>query len=311
MDGFLNIHKPAGMTSHDVVSRVRRTLKIKRVGHAGTLDPDATGVLLVAVGQATRLLPHLSLEPKVYLATIGFGTATDTEDASGTVTEQADVSGLTEEALRRVLPRFVGEIQQVPPMVSALHHNGQRLYDLARQGITVEREARTITIHAIELVASALIRVTCGGGTYIRTLCKDIGAALNLPAHMATLAREAVGPYHLADAIGLDEITEEKLLPMHEALGWPTITVSDHDAAELKLGKVIPSSPSPSSQPCGGRAEGGEQETLSPSFPLLPGLGGGGRGEEGSECAALYNERLLALLRWEGGHWQPFKVFAE
>ena len=282
------------MTSHDVVSRVRRTLKIKRVGHAGTLDPDATGVLLVAVGQATRLLPHLSLEPKVYLATIGFGTATDTEDASGTVTEQADVSGLTEEALRRVLPRFVGEIQQVPPMVSALHHNGQRLYDLARQGITVEREARTITIHAIELVASATIRVTCGGGTYIRTLCKDIGAALNLPAHMATLAREAVGPYHLADAIGLDDITEEKLLPMHEALGWPTITVSDHDAAELKLGKVI----------------------LSPSLPLLPGLGGGGRGEEGtpaegSECAALYNERLLALLRWEGGHWQPFKVFAE
>jgi len=120
--------------------------------------------------------------------------------------------------------------------------------------------------------------VTCGGGTYIRTLCKDIGAALELPAHMATLARQAVGPYHLADAIGLDEITEEKLLPMHEALGWPAITVSDHDAAELKLGKVIPSLASSA---------------------------------EGSECAALYNERLLALLRWEGGHWQPFKVFAE
>ena len=272
------------MTSHDVVSRVRRSLKIKRVGHAGTLDPDATGVLLVAVGQATRLLPHLLLEPKVYLATIGFGTATDTEDASGTITEQADASGLTEEALRSVLPTFVGEIQQVPPMVSALHHNGQRLYDLARQGITVEREARTITIHAIELVnppvlgAGGAIRVTCGGGTYIRTLCKDIGAALGLPAHMATLAREAIGPYHLAEAMGLEQVTEEKLLPMHEALGWPTLTVSDHDAAELKLGKVIPSSP---------------------------------EGEEGSECAALYNVRLLALLRGESGHWQPFKVFAQ
>ena len=280
MDGFLNIHKPAGMTSHDVVARVRRSLKIKRVGHAGTLDPDATGVLVVAVGQATRLLPHVPLEPKVYLATIGFGTATDTEDASGQVTAQADASGLTPEALHAVLPRFVGEIQQVPPMVSALHHNGQRLYDLARQGITVEREARTITIHALELVASPIrgaggtIRVTCGGGTYIRTLCKDIGEALGLPAHMATLVREAVGPYTLAEAVGLEEITEEKLLPMHAALGWPTLRVSAHEAAELKLGRAIEGSTS------------------------------------GGECAALHQEALVALVRWENGHWQPFKVFA-
>ncbi len=280
MDGFLNIHKPAGMTSHDVVARVRRSLKTKRVGHAGTLDPDATGVLVVAVGQATRLLPHVPLEPKVYLATIGFGTATDTEDASGQVTAQADASGLTPEALVAALPRFVGEIQQVPPMVSALHHNGQRLYDLARQGITVEREARTITIHALELVAPPLlgaggiIRVTCGGGTYIRTLCKDIGEALGLPAHMATLVREAVGPYALAEAIGLDEITEERLLPMQEALGWPTLRVSAHEAAELKQGRTI------------------------------EGLTSGG------ECAALHQEGLVALVRWENGHWQPFKVFS-
>lgn len=280
MDGFLNIHKPAGMTSHDVVARVRRSLKTKRVGHAGTLDPDATGVLVVAVGQATRLLPHVPLEPKVYLAMIGFGTATDTEDASGQVTAQADASGLTPEALVAALPRFVGEIQQVPPMVSALHHNGQRLYDLARQGITVEREARTITIHALELVAPPLlgaggiIRVTCGGGTYIRTLCKDIGEALGLPAHMATLVREAVGPYALAEAIGLDEITEERLLPMQEALGWPTLRVSAHEAVELKQGRVI------------------------------EGLTSGG------ECAALHQEGLVALVRWENGHWQPFKVFS-
>ena len=275
MDGFLNIHKPAGMTSHDVVARVRRTLKTKRVGHAGTLDPDATGVLLVAVGQATRLLPHLSLEPKVYLATIGFGTATDTEDASGQVTAEADASGLTEEALRAVLPRFVGEIQQVPPMVSALHHNGQRLYDLARQGITVEREARTITIYSIECLNLHQVRVVCGGGTYIRTLCKDIGEALGLPAHMASLVREGVGPYTLHDAIALEEITEEKLLSMHEALGWAILEVSDHEAAELKLGRVIPTA------------------------------------ESAGECAALYQGRLLALLRCENGHWQPFKVFSE
>ena len=274
MDGFLNIHKPAGMTSHDVVARVRRALKLKRVGHAGTLDPDATGVLVVAVGQATRLLPYVPLEPKVYLATIGFGTATDTEDASGQVTAEADASGLTEAALRSVLPRFIGEIQQVPPMVSALHHNGQRLYDLARQGITVEREARTITIHAIECLSLDRIRVTCGGGTYIRTLCKDIGEALGLPAHMASLEREAVGPYKLSEAIGLDALSEEKLLPMHEALGWPTLDVSDHDAAELKLGRVLPAS-----------------------------TGSG-------ECAALYQGHLLALLHWQEEHWQPFKVFA-
>ncbi len=286
MDGFLNIHKPAGMTSHDVVARVRRALKTKRVGHAGTLDPDATGVLVVAVGQATRLLPYVPLEPKVYLATVGFGTATDTEDASGQVTAEADASGLTEEALRSVLPRFIGEIEQVPPMVSALHHNGQRLYDLARQGITVEREARTITIHAIECLSLDRIRVTCGGGTYIRTLCKDIGEALGLPAHMASLVREAVGSYKLSDAIGLDALAEEKLLSMHEVLGWPTLDVSDHDAAELKLGRVIPSSPGPSSREQ--REEGGV----------------------GSLCAALYQGKLLALLREENGHWQPFKVFA-
>ncbi len=229
---------------------------------------------MVAVGQATRLLPHVPLEPKVYLATIGFGTATDTEDASGQVTTEADASGLTPEALRAVLPRFVGEIQQVPPMVSALHHNGQRLYDLARQGITVEREARTITIHALDLITPTVIRVTCGGGTYIRTLCKDIGEALGLPAHMATLVREAVGPYKLAEAIHLDEITEEKLLPMHEALGWPTLRVSDHEAAELKLGRTIEGPTS------------------------------------GGECAALHQECLVALVRWENGHWQPFKVFS-
>jgi tRNA pseudouridine55 synthase len=275
MDGFLTINKPAGMTSHDVVARVRRAKKLKRVGHAGTLDPDATGVLLVALGQATRLLPHLSLEPKVYLATIGFGTATDTEDASGHVTAQADASGLTDAAVRAVLPQFLGEIEQVPPMVSALHHNGQRLYDLARQGITVEREARTITIHALELVEKATIRVTCAGGTYIRTLCKDIGAALGLPAHMATLVREAVGPYILAEALSLEALEEAPLLPMHEALGWPLHPLTDQEAAELKLGRTIPA--------------------------------GAGQGE----CAGLYQGRLLALLKEERGLWHPFKVFAQ
>lgn len=276
MDGFLNLHKPSGMTSHDVVARVRRALKTKRVGHAGTLDPDATGVLVVAVGQATRLLPYLPTEPKVYRAVIGFGTATDTEDASGQVTAEADASQLTEEALREVLPRFVGEIQQVPPMVSALHHNGQRLYELARQGITVEREPRTITMHAIALIAPNTIRVTCGGGTYIRTLCKDIGEALGLPAHMASLVREAVGAFRLEAALTLEEIAEVALVPMHVALGWPTFVATDFEAAELRLGRA-----------------------------LSPRLLEGGRGE----AAVLYQEQLLALVRLDEGRLQPFKVF--
>jgi len=295
IDGILNVNKPAGMTSHDVVARVRRTLKTKRVGHAGTLDPDATGVLVVAVGQATRLLPHLPLEPKVYRAELGFGTATDTEDASGQVIETADASGLTDDALRAVLPQFVGEIAQVPPMVSALHHNGQRLYDLARQGITVERESRTITIHAINLLsppllgaggkAGGVIRVTCGGGTYIRTLCKDIGLALGLPAHMASLVREAVGPYTLAAALSLDALTADALFPMHIALGWPILTATDHEAAELKLGRALP--------------------LRLPTSPQPP------PASEGGDTAVVYQGRLLALVRHDGDYWQPFKVFSE
>lgn len=274
MDGFLIVNKPAGMTSHDVVGRVRRALKQKRVGHAGTLDPDATGVLVVAVGQATRLLPHLCLEPKVYRATLGLGVATDTEDASGQLVAQADASHLTDETIRAVLPQFTGEIQQVPPMVSALHHNGQRLYDLARQGITVEREPRTITIHALEYLGAGQLRVACSGGTYIRTLCKDIGEALGVPAHMASLVREAVGPYRLESALPLDALTEAPLLSLHEALGWPTYVATEHEADELRLGRSLPHFP----------------------FPH-------------DEGTVLFQGHLLALVRRDGERSQPFKVF--
>lgn len=290
MDGFLNVAKPAGWTSHDVVAKTRRLLRTKRAGHAGTLDPDATGVLVVAVGQATRLLPHLNLEPKVYRAVCGFGLATTTEDASGEETERADASGLTEERLRDALPGFLGEIQQVPPMVSALHHNGQRLYDLARKGITVEREPRTVNIHGLELLsfmpgerATAGLRITCGGGTYIRTLCKDLGASLGLPAHMAQLSREAVGNFSLQSAVSLEDVTETSLIPMQDALGWPTLIVDDAAAAEIRLGRKIPT-PETAPQP-----------------PVM--------GEPGC-IAALHGGALLALLRTDGETLHPFTVFA-
>lgn len=264
-----------------MVARIKRLLHQKRVGHAGTLDPDATGVLVIAVGQGTRLLPFINTEPKVYRAVCGFGRATDTEDASGQTTEEADSSQLLEMALRETIAGFIGEIEQVPPMVSALHHEGQRLYDLARKGIVVEREARKIQIHGLELLgftpgakAQASLRVTCGGGTYIRTLCKDIGGALGLPAHMAALEREAVGPFLLEEALTLETLTPEALIPLHTALGWPTIDADADMAADLKLGRSV-------------------------------------TGETFGEAAVLYKGRLLALVRPEGGRLQPFKVFSE
>jgi tRNA pseudouridine55 synthase len=287
MDGVLNLDKPAGMTSHDVVARVRRALKTKRAGHAGTLDPDATGVLVVAVGQATRLLPHLPTEPKEYVARILFGVATTTEDASGTPTAEADASALTEEAIHAVLARFHGEISQIPPMVSAVHHEGKRLYELARQGVTVEREARTVHIHAVRLSdftpgaqAEATLHVVCGGGTYIRTLCADLGAALGLPAHMKTLVRNAVGPYRREDALSLDELAEqgaEALLPMERALDLPVVAVGDEANALLGNGMPVETLVAPTAS--------------------------------GETVALLHQEHLRALARYEDGWLHPFKVF--
>jgi len=218
MNGILNIDKPAGMTSHDVVGRIRRVAHLKRVGHAGTLDPDATGVLLVCLGPATRLADYLAAEGKAYRATLALGATTTTEDASGEVLERVDARAITEADLAGLLPQFTGEILQIPPMVSALHHEGKRLYELARQGITVERAARTITIDSIRLsdfmpgaAASATLEVVCGKGTYIRTLCADLGAALGVGGHMAALRRTRIGAFGIEAAIPLDDLTPENI----------------------------------------------------------------------------------------------------
>ncbi len=298
MDGLLSLNKPAGMTSHDVVSRVRRVCQTKRAGHAGTLDPDATGVLVVAVGQATRLLPHLPLEPKRYTARLLLGVSTSTEDASGKVEAEADASHVTEADLAAVLPQFIGPILQVPPMVSALHHEGRRLYDLAREGITVERAPRSVTIHNIVLSdfmpgpnAEATLDVTCGGGTYIRTLCKDIGAALGLPAHMKSLRRDGVGPFTLNRSLPLAELTLETAqtnrIPMERALPFPQQNASEADAVELKQGRPIPHNVENSVENVENSA--GESEAI---------------------VALLHDGALLALARSDRrGLLHPFKVF--
>ena len=209
MNGIVIIDKPEGWTSQDVVSKLRGVLRTKRIGHGGTLDPMATGVLPVFVGRATRAVEFFEHAEKTYEAVVRFGITTDTEDISGTVLEQRPVS-LTEEQMLAALENFRGQIQQIPPMYSAIKVNGQKLYDLARKGREVERQPRTITIHKLECLSffgdTAKLLVHCSKGTYIRTLCKDIGAALGCGGCMERLRRVTAGEYTIADAVPLAEL---------------------------------------------------------------------------------------------------------
>ena len=211
MNGIIIIDKPQEWTSNDVVSRLRRVFNTRRIGHGGTLDPMATGVLPVFVGRATRGVEFFEHAEKVYETTIRFGLTTDTEDITGKVLTETQVS-LTEEALLAVLPKFRGDILQVPPMYSAIKVNGQKLYDLARKGREVERQPRPITIHELELLAfsgnEARLRVRCSKGTYIRTLCKNIGEALGCGGCMSSLRRTMAAGFTLDEAVTLENVQE-------------------------------------------------------------------------------------------------------
>ena len=248
MNGLLVVDKPAGMTSHDVVARVRRALGTRRVGHAGTLDPPATGVLLVGVGRATRLLRFCEVHEKEYMAEVTFGAVTSTQDAEGEVLAEADASALTGEAVEAALARFRGEIDQVPPMVSAVKVGGERLYKAARRGEDVERASRTITVHALDLLsfepgprARARLRVVCSKGTYVRTLAHDLGAALGPGAHVATLRRTRIGPFDATGAVRLEDVTPERVRDVGDALtGYPRRDVDAAAARALIQGKPLP-----------------------------------------------------------------------
>jgi tRNA pseudouridine55 synthase len=239
MDGVLIIDKPAGITSHDVVNRVRRALKTKRVGHTGTLDPFATGVLVLLVGKATRLAQFVDKVAKEYVAEIRFGFATDTGDLTGKRLSEETTVDFSAEGLESVLAKFCGEIEQLPPMYSAKKVAGKKLYEHARKGEEIEREPAKIKIDEIKIMEtnldstepSARIHVVCSAGTYIRTLAEDIGKALGTSAHLTELRRTAAGEFRLESAVPLEKL-EEDTDPTKFLLPIETIVA---DLAKLEL----------------------------------------------------------------------------
>ncbi len=241
--GVCIVDKPAGWTSHDVVARARKLLGTRRVGHAGTLDPMATGVLVLGVGRATRLLTFITGVDKTYEARIAFGTETDSLDADGEVTATHDMTGLDPDAVLDAAAASTGPIEQVPPMVSAIQVDGRRLHELAREGIEVERAARPVTIHRFDLTPTddPLVWdavVECSSGTYVRSLAADLGTALGGGAHLAALRRTAVGPFSLSEAQPLGE--DLQVLPAIEALRHLVrVDVDERVAALVRHGRVL------------------------------------------------------------------------
>lgn len=242
--GLVIVDKPSGMTSHDVVGQLRRRLGERRIGHAGTLDPDATGVLVVGVGMVTRLLRYVESTRKTYTGAIAFGTETSTLDAAGEVTARHDMAPPALDDVRAIVAdRFTGAIEQIPPMVSAIKVQGRRLHELAREGIEVERAARPVTIHRFDVAATddpmiVAFEVECSAGTYVRSLAADLGRALGGGAHLASLRRTAVGPYPESEA---DPIDEAPLRPVAEAVRALTPVVVNAAGAEaIATGKLLP-----------------------------------------------------------------------
>ncbi|MBW7934866.1 MAG: tRNA pseudouridine(55) synthase TruB [Gemmatimonadaceae bacterium] len=246
-DGLLLVDKPAGVTSHDVVNAARRALGEKRIGHGGTLDPFATGLLVLLVGRATRLLRWLHDEPKVYEAVVRFGTETDTEDLGGAVTREAPLP--TRAALDAALPTLLGEIDQVPPAYSAKRVDGRRAYELARTGAAVEMKPARVRIDDLRIsdvsgaddaVASCRLRVTCGGGTYIRSLARDLARAAGSAAHLTALRRERAGVFTLARSIPLERLRDGHsvtLAPAVDALeGYPHQALSPDEVTKVTRG---------------------------------------------------------------------------
>lgn len=280
MDGVLVVDKPPGMTSHDVVDHVRRTLETRKVGHAGTLDPDATGILLLGVGRATRFLSYAQAAPKRYVAGARFGSSTTTQDASGEVVAERDPR-FTEAQLRAAIAELTGEIEQVPPMVSAVKVGGERLYAKARRGEEVERAARRVIVYELKLLehdagaATATLEALCSGGTYVRTLIHDLGERLGCGAHMTSLRRTAAAGFTETDAIALEAVGPAALRPLGDAVReLPRLDVTADDAVAVSHGKA-----------------------LQTDSPVPPG-----------HVAVFHDERLIAVYRSEERGLRPDRV---
>jgi tRNA pseudouridine55 synthase len=252
MDGVLNIYKHPGPTSHDIVDMARRALNMKKIGHAGTLDPLAEGVLLLCIGKATRLSDYLSELPKEYLAEITFGITTSTYDAEGEITSKCDKE-VFEEEVREVLKEFIGEIDQVPPPSSAIRYKGKRLYEYAREGIPVEPPSRRVTIYSFELLEfnkaerKGIFRINCSKGTYIRALARDIGERIGTGAYLSKLTRTRVGPFSAEEAFPASELKrenisliKEKIIPLVDALpNFPLFVVDHKQALRISSGASL------------------------------------------------------------------------
>lgn len=254
-DGLAVVDKPTGWTSHDVVAKARKLLGTRRVGHSGTLDPDATGVLLLGVGRVTRLLRFLDVHRKTYVGELVLGVETSTLDASGEVVATHDMAGVTLADVRAAATAFTGPIEQVPPMVSAVKVGGRRLHQLAREGVEVERAARSVVVEALEVTAAPAapdrappagvfrLHVVCSSGTYVRSLAADIGRSLGGGAHLRALRRMAIGPYGVEQSVPLDALTVDDLLPAAAALsGYPAVTIDAEGVEAVRHGKVLAAS---------------------------------------------------------------------
>lgn len=302
MDGILNINKPKDRTSFSIVAMVKRLSGEQRVGHAGTLDPAATGVLPVCFGQGTRVVEFLVDTTKVYRAEIELGVATDTYDAVGKVIQVADYSGISQCQLESALTSYRGLIEQTPPMYSAVKYKGKPLYQLARAGITVERKSRPTKIHKLELVdwqpPIFTIEVVCGKGTYIRSLAHDLGQTMGCGAHLKSLVRLRCGPFDIKDAISLPQLEDafdygywrHFVYPIDTVLShWSAIVVGDTDGQAIRNGRPL----SLENNTCPGQY-----------LPVLA--------PEKTRCRAYaLDGRFLGVLRFnaERGQWQPEKVF--
>ena len=288
--GFLNINKPLRITSHDVVARIRRRAREQgnrlKVGHAGTLDPLADGVLVVCLGAATRLSDYMMRGQKSYRATVHLGIDTSTYDAAGEVVRRADASQLTIDEIHAALPQFIGTLEQLPPMHSAIKVGGRKLYELARQGKTIARQPRAVSIHSIQARAwdSPLLEldIDCGSGTYIRSLAHDLGEALGVGAHLASLTRTASGNFTLADSLDLDALLQCQDWSRHIVAPWcalrdyPRLELADDEVARLRHGMFID-----------------RRDSL--DAPLVFGFDA--------------HRHLVAILQPRGDRWKPHKVF--